>query len=314
MNSEQKEKTFLPAFLVSLLILFVNIYWYAIDIFDSIGWLTGFMQQTLGGLYRSGVFSNEYKTKFWALVFVTVAFLMKGGRFTDKSWTVISIFTAVSLAIFLFPLAWARASFIYMFTTVTGFVMYIFAVIYISKKINPHNEDLNDLNETFDQCTKIMENDDSINIPIVFQYKHRKRKGWINVVNPFRPSLVLGIPGSGKSFSVYNPFIEQMIKKGYTMFVYDYKFPDLTEEVYNQFMKNQDVYLKMYGKIPKFCVLNFDDPLYSHRCNPLDPRYITDPTDTAEIADLIMRNINPKSNNREDFFTLSAKAYIDSLI
>ena len=143
-----------------------------------------------------------------------------------------------------------------------------------------------------------------------FQYRYRWRKGWINVINPYRATMVLGTPGSGKSFSVYGPFIEQMIAKGYSMFVYDYKFPDLTEVVYNEYIAN----LHKYDIIPEFCVINFNDPTKSLRCNPLNPDYIKDPADTTEIADLVMLNVNKAAVEKEDFFTLSAKVYLDALI
>ena len=122
--------------------------------------------------------------------------------------------------------------------------------------------------------------------------------------------MVLGTPGSGKSFSVYGPFIEQMIAKGYSMFVYDYKFPDLTEVVYNEYIAN----LHKYDVVPEFCVINFNDPTKSLRCNPLNPDYIKDPADTTEIADLVMLNVNKAAVEKEDFFTLSAKVYLDALI
>jgi type IV secretory pathway TraG/TraD family ATPase VirD4 len=122
--------------------------------------------------------------------------------------------------------------------------------------------------------------------------------------------MVLGTPGSGKSFSVYGPFIEQMIAKGYSMFIYDYKFPDLTEIVYNEFRDN----IRKYDVVPEFCVINFNDPTRSLRCNPLNPKYITDPADTTEIAELVMLNVNKAAVEKEDFFTLSAKVYLDALI
>ena len=164
--------------------------------------------------------------------------------------------------------------------------------------------------ETFQQCEKLMLTEDSINIPTSYQYKYKIRKGWINVINPYRATMVLGTPGSGKSFSVYGPFIEQMIEKAYTMFVYDYKYPDLTEIVYNEYLSKSH----NYPVEPEFCVINFKDPRYSLRCNPIDPRYITDPMDTSEIAEIVMLNINKVAVEKEDFFTLSAKTYLDALL
>ena len=189
------------------------------------------------------------------------------------------------------------------------------------------NKDVNDDNETFEQCNELIETEDSINIPTKYQYKNKIYKGWINVVNPFRATMILGTPGSGKSFSVYNPFMAQMIQKGYAMFVYDFKFPDLTEVVYNEALRKyppiknpkyieggtQPEYIAQ-PDAPKFYVINFKDPRYSNRCNPIHPRYLHDPADSAEIADIIMKNVAPQSAEKEDFFSMSAKVYIDSVI
>ena len=113
----------------------------------------------------------------------------------------------------------------------------------------------NDNKETFEQCEEKIDTKYSINLPTRYQYKHKVRNGWINIVNPFRGTLVLGTPGSGKSYSVYTPFMEQMIKKGYTMFVYDFKYPALTDDVFNIFMQNLDAYGKQGIRKPTFCVV-----------------------------------------------------------
>ena len=121
----------------------------------------------------------------------------------------------------------------------------------------------------------------------------------------------MGTPGSGKSFSIYGPFIHQMIRKGYSMFLYDYKYPDLTLRVMNELLDNYSC----YDVKPKMYIVNFDDPLYSHRFNPLHPDYLSDPIDATEIAEIIMRNVNKGSGHeKDDFFSLSARCYIDLLI
>ena len=117
----------------------------------------------------------------------------------------------------------------------------------------------------------------------------------------------MGSPGSGKSYSVYEPFIDQMMSKGYTMCVYDYKYPTLSKNVYNKLLQYQD----KYKVKPEFCVLNFDDPMHSLRANPTHPSYIMDQADCAEIAELIMLNINKVAREKNDFFTESSKALLD---
>ena len=143
-------------------------------------------------------------------------------------------------------------------------------------------------NESFMQETRLMENEYSVNLPSRFWYKKKQHKGWINVVNPFRATIVLGTPGSGKSYAVVNNYIKQQIEKGFALYCYDYKFPDLSEIAYNHLMNHSDAY-----KIkPTFYVINFDDPRRSHRCNPINPAFMTDISDAYESAYTIMLNLN----------------------
>ena len=157
----------------------------------------------------------------------------------------------------------------------------------LGRKYRSFDAHLPDYWDTFEQCEELIENENSVNIPMTYQLEGKLRQGYINVVNPFRGSMVIGTPGSGKSYSIYGPFIRQMIQKGYSLFVYDYKFPDLTRRVMNELLDNIDC----YGDLkPRMYVVNFDDPLYSHRFNPIHPRYLQDPIDSTEIAEVILKN------------------------
>ena len=258
-------------------------------------------------LRSGGVFVAPYRTKLLGMGLIAAGLVTQTGKGTGVSWTTVVCSGVLGAGLFLFPFLNPVT---YLITTCIGAVILGWAIASAGRKFSAFNEAINDRNETFSQCTKEMKTDDSVNIPMRFQYKYRIHKGWINVINPFRATMVLGTPGSGKSFSVYGPFIEQMIAKGYSMFIYDYKFPDLTEIVYNEFMDN----INRYDTVPEFCVINFNDPIRSLRCNPINPRYITDPADTTEIAELVMLNVNKAAVEKEDFFTLSAKVYLDALI
>ena len=87
-------------------------------------------------------------------------------------------------------------------------------------------------NESFEQCEEKVENNYSVNIPMRYYYKGKFRKGWVNISNPFRGTWVVGTPGSGKTFSIIEPFIRQHSAKGFVMVVYDYKFPTLATKLY----------------------------------------------------------------------------------
>jgi len=180
----------------------------------------------------------------------------------------------------------------------------------ISDKLN--NKDIfNKENETFPQEERLLENEYSINLPARYHLKDKVRDSWINIINPFRGVMVLGTPGSGKSYFVIRHIITQHIRKGFTMFVYDFKFDDLSKITYNTWLKNKH----RYPKPPAFYVINFDDLTRSHRCNPLEPSAMTDITDAAESARTILMGLNREWIKRQgDFFVESPINFLTAII
>ena len=166
-------------------------------------------------------------------------------------------------------------------------------------------------NESFMQETRLMENEYSINLPTKFWYGRKEWKGWINVVNPFRASMILGTPGSGKSYAVVNNYIKQAIEKSYALYIYDFKFDDLSVIAYNHLIK----YRRRYKIPPKFYVINFDNPRKSHRCNPLAPELMTDISDAYESSYTIMLNLNKSWVQKQgDFFVESPIVLFTAII
>ena len=190
-------------------------------------------------------------------------------------------------------------------TTLTGgFFCLLASGLWISRllKNNLLEDVFNRENESFMQETRLMENEYSVNLPTRFQYRGRLNDGWINVVNPFRATIVLGTPGSGKSYAVVNNYIRQMIGKGYSCYLYDYKFDDLSTIAYNTLLNNMD----KYKVRPRFYVINFDDPRRSHRCNPITPEFMTDISDAYEASYTILLNLNKTWIEKQgDFFVES---------
>ncbi len=169
----------------------------------------------------------------------------------------------------------------------------------------------NDENESFMQEMQLMENEYSVNLPTRFKHKGTNYDGWINVVNPFRASIILGTPGSGKSYAIVNNYIRQQIQKGFSMYIYDFKFDDLSAIAYNTLLKN----IHRYGVPPKFYVINFDDPERSHRCNPITPEFMTDIADAYESAYTIMLNLNKTWIQKQgDFFVESPIILLAAII
>ncbi|HYF66713.1 MAG TPA: conjugal transfer protein MobC [Ohtaekwangia sp.] len=167
----------------------------------------------------------------------------------------------------------------------------------------------NKANESFPQEERLLENEYSINLPTEYILKGRKRKGWINLINPFRAVLVVGTPGAGKSYFVIRHIITQHIKKGFTMFLYDFKYDDLSKIAYNALLK----YQSNYKRIPKFFVINFDK--INHRCNPLEPSTMFDITDATESSRTIMLALNRDWIKKQgDFFVESPINFVTAII
>lgn len=192
----------------------------------------------------------------------------------------------------------------YIATVAAGYICLITAGVWITRLLKNQLMDdvFNDENESFMQETRLIANEYSVNLPTRFYYKKKWHNGWINVVSPQRGCIVVGCPGSGKSYCVINQFIKQQIEKGYALYCYDFKFPDLSLIAYNQLLKNKDKYAKPVG----FYVINFDDPRHSHRCNPLNPSFLSDIADAYESAYVIMLNLNKSWIQKQgDFFVES---------
>lgn len=323
-NKQEYEKIYFFLVISSYVILTINLFYYAQPVFSASGLTHPALLKIMLGLREGGIFRTPLRTKAWAFLLMVISHVVRSGKGKQVNWWLVGAFFVVGLVLYAVR---PRTAATYMVTTVTGFVMCAWAVAMVSRNLHSFRRADNDVNETFEQCDELISTPDSINIPTKYQYKKKIHNGWINVVNPFRATMVLGVPGSGKSYSVYNPFIEQMVEKGYSMFVYDYKFPDLTEVVYNETLRKYHMRKNpAFGKVagapeyvpdpsaPKFYVINFKDPRYSNRCNPIHPSYIQDPADSAEIADIVMKNVAPGTVEKEDFFAMSAKVYLDAII
>lgn len=202
---------------------------------------------------------------------------------------------------------------LYFLATLTGFLLLLKALSQAGQVIaGTFDEDpFNEENESFLQEETLLENEYSVNIPTRYTYRGQGRRGWINVVNPFRGGLVLGTPGSGKSDSFVSAYIRQHLEKGFALYVYDYKFPDLSTVAYNYLRK----YRRNFAVAPRFYVINFDDPRRSHRCNPLTPELMTDILDAQEAARIILLNLNRSWIQKQgDFFVESPINFLTAII
>ena len=207
---------------------------------------------------------------------------------------------------------------LYMLTTVTGVVLAHIALDNISKFIKDGllKDRFNFENESFEQCTELVENKYSVNIPMRYYYKGKFRKGWVNITNPFRGTWVVGTPGSGKTFSIIEPFIRQHSAKGFALVVYDYKFPTLATKLYYHYKKNQKL-----GKLPPGCsfnIINFVDVEYSRRVNPIQLKYINNLAAASETAETLLESLQKGKKEggggSDQFFQTSAVNFLAACI
>ena len=307
---------------ISVIFLLVNCYWFCYEAFHVWGFTLGIIDKILMNFQRTtGLFSSILWTKLFCVVFLALSCLgtkgVKEEKITwPKIWTVLFsgfVFFFLNWWLLALPIGKVGAATLYIFTLSVGYICLLMAGVWMSRllKNNLMDDVFNTENESFMQETRLMENEYSVNLPTRFYYKKKWNNGWINVVNPFRASMVLGTPGSGKSYAIVNNYIKQQIEKGFAMYIYDYKFPDLSEIAYNHLLNHLDAY-----KIkPQFYVINFDDPRKSHRCNPINPAFMTDISDAYESAYTIMLNLNRSWIQKQgDFFVESPIILLAAII
>lgn len=305
---------------VSILLVLIHLYWYCYGLFLERGWTLAVINQILANFQRTaGLFSHLIYSKLFALVLLALSCLgtkgVKNEKITwSKIYTVLFIGTVLFFLNFpLLELPLLIGTTLYMFTTGLGFIALMVSGLWISRllRTNLMDDVFNNENESFQQETKLMYNEYSVNLPTKFYYHGKWNDGYINVVNPFRATIVLGTPGSGKSYAIINNFIKQQIEKGFSMYIYDFKFDDLSVIAYNHLLKHHN----KYKVKPKFYVINFDDPRKSHRCNPLNSDFMTDISDAYEAAYTIMLNLNRSWIQKQgDFFVESPIILLAAII
>ncbi len=307
---------------VSIFLLVVHVYVYCypsitawhlnLEVIDRI--LINFNNTT-------GIFNCILWSKLLAVLLLAVSCLGTHGVKGEKiTWP--KIYAALVAGCALFFLNWwllelplphmANTAF-YIFTLTAGYLALLMSGLWMSR-IYRHNlmEDVFNMeNESFMQETRLMENEYSVNLPTRFYYKKRWNNGFVNIVNIFRACMVIGTPGSGKSYAIVNSYIRQLIAKGFAIYIYDYKFDDLSTIAYNSLLKNID----KYEIKPRFYVINFDDPRRSHRCNPINPEFMTDISDAYEASYTIMLNLNRTWIEKQgDFFVESPIILLAAII
>lgn len=306
--------------LMSITMLMLHFYYYCYGAFRSWEMTGAFGDKILDSVYKTGLFNSFHLSKLLALGLLAVSLLGAKGRKDEKLLFktafcyVISgllVYFLSGLVLFFYGSA-VLCAVLYMVMTTLGFLLVLSGGTLLSRIIKNRlsaADVFNALNETFPQEERLLENEYSINLPARYCLKEKVRASWINIINPFRGLLVLGTPGSGKSYFVIRHVITQHIAKGFSMFVYDFKYDDLSKIVYNTFEK----FKHAYAVTPECYFISFDDIM--HRCNPLDPFGMEDITDASESARTILLGLNREWIKKQgDFFVESPINFLSAVI
>ncbi len=305
----------------SIFILLLHFYYYCYAAFEIWEIKSTITNRLMTNIMHTGLFTSQFTSKFLAIGLLVISLLGSQGKKDEKiNRSSIAAYLLLGLLLFFgnslllrlnYPLE--TVAIIYMSVTGLGFLLILAGGNLLSRliRLNLSGDIFNTLNETFPQEERFLSNEYSINLPARYNLKSRVRKSWINIINPFRGLLVIGSPGAGKSWFVIQHVIKQHIEKGFAMFVYDFKYDDLSKIVYNWLQQNKH----NYSVKPSFYVINFDNLSVSHRCNPLDPTSMNDITDATESARTILLGLNREWINKQgDFFVESPINFVTAII
>lgn len=307
--------------LISLALLALHYYYYCYQAFESWQLTPAWADQVLKQIAKTGLFDSFHRAKLAALVFLFISLLGAKGKKDEKltiasplGWMLLGLlgFHFSSLA-FQIGSGSPFTAVVYLFWCSAGYLAILVGGSRLSRVIR-HKiavDIFNAENETFPQEEQLLENEYSINLKARYRIGKKTRSSWVNFINPFRGILVVGSPGSGKTYYVIRHIITQHIQKGFSMFIYDFKFDDLTSIAFNTWLNVR----QQPGAAKAFYYVNFDDLSRSHRCNPLEPASMSDISDAAESARTILMGLNREWIRRQgDFFVESPINFLTAII
>lgn len=303
---------------LSVVLLLLHFYYRCYGAFLGWGLRTEISDRIMGSL---GLMRNTVQVKIFSVLLLLISLLGTRGKKDEKHSVKHVVIIGTGGLLIYFSSGWilninATVQIIastYMVVCSFGFALVIVGAARASRLIfdNLSQDVFNEINETFPQEERLLQNEYSVNFRGLYCIKNKMHNSWINIINPFRGTLVIGSPGAGKSWFVVLPLIRQMIEKGYAMYIYDFKYDDLSKAAYNWMLQNLDAYKYK----PSFYSINFDNLNTSHRCNPLDPDCMNDITDAAESARSILLGLNREWIKKQgDFFVESPINFTTAVI
>lgn len=304
--------------LLSIAILSIHFYLFCHQAFEQLDLTSRITDRIIGNFSKMPIFASGFASRIAALILLIISLVGAKGKKDEKignKLIAIYIFSGfafyfLSPASFLVNIPGLKQALLYIVLSSLGYLLILTGGTLLSRllKLSLSNDVFNKENETFPQDERLLENEFSINLPASYRYKGKVRKSWINIINPFRGTLVMGTPGSGKSYFAIRHIITQHIQKNFCMFIYDFKYDDLTRIAYNTLLKTK-------GNNARFYVINFEDLSKTHRCNPLDPGNMLDITDATEASRTIMLGLNREWIKKQgDFFVESPINFVTAII
>jgi YWFCY motif protein/type IV secretory system conjugative DNA transfer VirD4/TraG family protein len=308
--------------MMSIVMLLLHFYYYCYKAFEHWKLTAEISDRLLLNISRTGIFNHFNNSKLIALGLLIVSlFGARGKKDENLNIKIATAYILSGLSFYFFsyfilyiPAIPVTLSIVYMGVTSIGYITMLTGGTLLSRIIwiGLSDKDIfNKENESFPQEERLITNEYSINLPATYYLKGELRNSWINIINPFRSLMVSGSPGSGKSYFVIRHVITQHIQKAFAMFIYDFKFDDLSVIAYNHFL----IYKHLYPVVPKFYVINFEDLSRTHRCNPLDKENMLDITDASESARTILMGLNREWIKKQgDFFVESPINFLTAII
>lgn len=313
-NTPAKIHSLAYASIVSVFLYIISIYVYGIDAIRWCGWESQELNSVCIAINtRIPIFSNQLLYKLLILLLLTPSLtfgINKPLKKYNHKYTIILLIIGTILFLMKSFGGW------YILLTTLGFLSISIGLIRIDfgEQVKDNEDIFNDIEEAFPQEEIKRENPYSVNLPMYYYLKNHKNKlekrnGFINIINVFGGTLVMGTAGSGKTFAVIEPFMQQLISKGFAAAIYDFKYPTLSKKVYNYFLHayKEGVYSTINHDVtPHFYSLNFDNPAYSHRANPISPSLLREDVDAINVAINVMCALVPQWRKEADFFANSA--------
>jgi hypothetical protein len=222
-----------------------------------------------------------------------IELLLLGATLLYKSWTAYSCYLVCRY----FKIHYAFGVLIFFFPLVNLLVMIFPFYYWIDRLFNGKKYNSKSIKE--------IEVIDPKNINETETIYFETERGKIAIENIYRGIYIQGGAGSGKSKSIIEPIIEQSAKNSMAGLLYDFKSPELTENVIDNYER--------HTKINTYFV-DFKNPSRSNRVNPISPKYLTKSAVAFELSQTLINNLLPETIKKREYFDREAQSILTGVI